>query len=267
MPTRVVSSSPTIPSSGRASRMQRADQRLGVAVGRGDDVGRRRLRGGDAHPGPSRVRARTPRPAGRCRARGRAAHWRTGGQRMPRARSPSHRTECLRRRAGAASDDRGTDAHDPRRPRGRRGIRPAETTKAPDHRGFHTWRVRDSNPRSRRQLIYSQIPLAAWVTRHRTRPRSAHNRGPVKDTRGGASREISAGKRMPRLASRFRRPRSGPPFTCPNATRAARSGPSGWTPPARSAGPAGRAAWNAGSSPARSSEGASRRCRGGPSAG
>ena len=28
------------------------------------------------------------------------------------------------------------------------------------------WRVRDSNPRRLSQLIYSQIPLAAWVTRH-----------------------------------------------------------------------------------------------------
>jgi len=28
------------------------------------------------------------------------------------------------------------------------------------------WRVRDSNPRRQCQLIYSQIPLAAWVTRH-----------------------------------------------------------------------------------------------------
>ena len=27
------------------------------------------------------------------------------------------------------------------------------------------WRVRDSNPRRLRRLIYSQIPLAAWVTR------------------------------------------------------------------------------------------------------
>ena len=33
------------------------------------------------------------------------------------------------------------------------------------------WRVRDSNPRRLRRLIYSQIPLAAWVTRRvRTRP-------------------------------------------------------------------------------------------------
>ena len=28
------------------------------------------------------------------------------------------------------------------------------------------WRVRDSNPRRLSRLIYSQIPLAAWVTRH-----------------------------------------------------------------------------------------------------
>lgn len=28
------------------------------------------------------------------------------------------------------------------------------------------WRVRDSNPRMLSSLIYSQIPLAAWVTRH-----------------------------------------------------------------------------------------------------
>ena len=27
------------------------------------------------------------------------------------------------------------------------------------------WRVRDSNPRMLSSLIYSQIPLAAWVTR------------------------------------------------------------------------------------------------------
>ena len=33
----------------------------------------------------------------------------------------------------------------------------------------HTsWRVRDSNPRRQSQLIYSQIPLAAWVTRQTT---------------------------------------------------------------------------------------------------
>ena len=31
-------------------------------------------------------------------------------------------------------------------------------------RGGFLWLVRDSNPRSLRRLIYSQIPLAAWVT-------------------------------------------------------------------------------------------------------
>lgn len=49
------------------------------------------------------------------------------------------------------------------------------------HIRSHWWRVRDSNPRSRRRLIYSQIPLAAWVTRHvvanRTLARSATSQG------------------------------------------------------------------------------------------
>ncbi len=35
----------------------------------------------------------------------------------------------------------------------------------PMSRLITTWRVRDSNPRSLRRLIYSQIPLATWVTR------------------------------------------------------------------------------------------------------
>lgn len=35
-----------------------------------------------------------------------------------------------------------------------------------EFRGFREWRVRDSNPRMQSSLIYSQIPLAAWVTRH-----------------------------------------------------------------------------------------------------
>ena len=33
------------------------------------------------------------------------------------------------------------------------------------------WQVRDSNSRSRRRLIYSQIPLATWVTCHARRPK------------------------------------------------------------------------------------------------
>ena len=42
-----------------------------------------------------------------------------------------------------------------------------ETKNAPTFVGafFVWWRVRDSNPRRLRRLIYSQIPLAAWVTR------------------------------------------------------------------------------------------------------
>ncbi len=40
---------------------------------------------------------------------------------------------------------------------------------------FHSWRVRDSNPRMLSSLIYSQIPLAAWVTRHRTPNHVKHN--------------------------------------------------------------------------------------------
>ena len=35
---------------------------------------------------------------------------------------------------------------------------------------FMVWRVRDSNPRSLRRLIYSQIPLATWVTRQARPP-------------------------------------------------------------------------------------------------
>ena len=35
----------------------------------------------------------------------------------------------------------------------------------PGGASFVWWRVRDSNPRSLSRLIYSQIPLAAWVTR------------------------------------------------------------------------------------------------------
>ena len=33
-------------------------------------------------------------------------------------------------------------------------------------RVFEVWLVRDSNPRRLSQLIYSQFPLAAWVTSH-----------------------------------------------------------------------------------------------------
>src|SRR4051812_21000220 len=49
--------------------------------------------------------------------------------------------------------------------------------KGPDFRGSPgLWRVRDSNPRRLRRLIYSQIPLAAWVTRQiRGAARSAVN--------------------------------------------------------------------------------------------
>ena len=77
------------------------------------------------------------------------------------------------------------------------------------------WRVRDSNPRMLSSLIYSQIPLAAWVTRRRTRPSSAHNRGPVKETHGMACREIRARRTAcarPELhPGRARRARRAPP--------------------------------------------------------
>gem|GEM_PF-4424346 len=48
------------------------------------------------------------------------------------------------------------------------------------------WRVRDSNPRRLRRLIYSQIPLAAWVTRQCT-PDQAHSH-----LIGGAGQEYSS---------------------------------------------------------------------------
>jgi hypothetical protein len=50
----------------------------------------------------------------------------------------------------------------------RAGVGCLNTRKSPgtlNFRGFSLWRVRDSNPRMRCSLIYSQIPLAAWVTR------------------------------------------------------------------------------------------------------
>lgn len=63
-----------------------------------------------------------------------------------RAQAPPS-TECL----SATSDIPTRETKDPR--------------KSLIFRGFQEWRVRDSNPRSITRLIYSQIPLAARVTR------------------------------------------------------------------------------------------------------
>ena len=43
---------------------------------------------------------------------------------------------------------------------------PANTVTCQCWRGHLGWLVRDSNPRRLSQLIYSQFPLAAWVTSH-----------------------------------------------------------------------------------------------------
>src|SRR5690606_7269403 len=57
---------------------------------------------------------------------------------------------------------------------------PDERLKAPAARrpSIVWWRVRESNPRMRCRLIYSQLPLATWVTRQvHTRPACTANRG------------------------------------------------------------------------------------------
>jgi hypothetical protein len=49
-------------------------------------------------------------------------------------------------------------------------MRACRSCRAPLGEGFRPekdeWAVKDSNLRSRRQLIYSQPPLATWVTAH-----------------------------------------------------------------------------------------------------
>ncbi len=115
------------------------DQLLDLAVGRGDDVDDARLAVGDLDPLGTT----------------------TGGEGGSFA--------CDRLGEVGELDWGERVGHDPSMPE-RDACRNANGPVRGGRGRFIEWRVRDSNPRRLRRLIYSQIPLAAWVTRHvRTR--------------------------------------------------------------------------------------------------
>ena len=155
VPMCVASSSPTIPSSGRASRIS---ERMSVSVSRSTAV--------TMSTGVDLV-ATTLTPARRASSANSAARTAMSRARSSRAADAGGCGELAHAHHATPRADRGSPDVTPRRPdiRDIRDVRDPGNDESPGSPGLSTWRVRDSNPRSRRQLIYSQIPLAAWVTR------------------------------------------------------------------------------------------------------
>ena len=94
---------------------------------------------------------------------------------LPAARGSPHRNGARARRAGRGRS--GSIAV----PMEGESVRRRNCKARSSARAAGLWRVRDSNPRRLRRLIYSQIPLAAWVTRPAARAdrvRAGPRRGP-----------------------------------------------------------------------------------------